>query len=180
MVLAEPRRRKMKLVDQVSIAESAFVAPSATVVGLVEVCDDASIWFQAVVRSESELIRIGPRSNVQDGVVVHVDEGFPVRIGAGVTIGHRAVIHGATVEDGALIGIGAILLNGAVIGAHSLVGAGALVTEGKVFPPRSLIIGSPARVVRPLRDDELLALAHSATHYVEAARAYQESLGDLI
>ena len=151
---------------------AAFVAPNATVVGRVEMGRDASIWFGAVVRADNDLIAIGEETNVQDGCILHTDAGIPMRIGARVTIGHAAVLHGCTVEDEALIGIGAVLLNGASIARHCIVGARALVTEGKHFPERSLVIGSPARVVRTVTDDEIALIRASATHYVENARRF--------
>lgn len=151
---------------------AAFVAPNATVVGRVEMGRDASIWFGAVVRADNDLIAIGEETNVQDGCILHTDAGIPMRIGARVTIGHGAVLHGCTVEDEALIGIGAVLLNGASIARHCIVGARALVTEGKHIPERSLVIGSPARVVRTVTDDEIAMIRASAKHYVENARRF--------
>jgi carbonic anhydrase/acetyltransferase-like protein (isoleucine patch superfamily) len=146
---------------------SAFVAWNAEVAGDVRVGAGASIWFSASVRGDIAPIEIGDRSNVQDGAVVHVDTGIPCRIGADVTVGHGAILHSCVVGDGALIGMGAIVLNGAEIGAGSIVGAGALVTQGKKFPPRSLIIGSPAAVKRELSDEEVAANLRNAAHYVE-------------
>lgn len=156
------------------IHPSAFVAPNAVVVGDVTVEEEASIWFGCVLRAEEAPIHIGPRTNIQDLTVIHTDVGRPCRIGAGVTVGHRAVLHGATVEDGALIGIGAILLNGAVVGEEALVGAGAVVPEGTVIPPRTLALGIPARGVRLLREEERERLRRDAAHYVEKARIYRE------
>lgn len=170
----------IELPDNVSIHETAFVAPNATVLGNVTVGQAASIWFGAVVRAEMDTITIGDRSNIQDGAIVHVDEGFPVRIGRNVTVGHRAVIHGATVEDNCLIGIGAVLLNGSSIGANSIVGAGALVPEGKHYPPNSLLIGMPARVARTLSEDEVARVASGADHYVAFGAAYARRLGELL
>ncbi|MCX7856129.1 MAG: gamma carbonic anhydrase family protein [Anaerolineae bacterium] len=156
------------------IHPTAFVAPNAVVAGDVTVEEEASIWFGCVLRAEEAPIHIGPRSNVQDLTVVHTDVGRPCRVGAGVTVGHRAVLHGAIVEDGALIGIGAILLNGAVVGAEAIVGAGAVVPEGAVIPPRTLAVGVPAKVVRELREEEILRLRRDAAHYVEKARVYRQ------
>lgn len=156
------------------IHPTAFVAPGAVVVGDVTVEEEASIWFGCVLRAEEAPIHIGPRSNIQDLTVIHTDVGRPCRIGAEVTVGHRAVLHGAIVEDGSLIGIGAVLLNGAVVGAEAIVGAGAVVTEGTIIPPRTLALGIPARVVRELREDEIRRLRRDAAHYVEKARAYRE------
>lgn len=152
---------------------NAFVAPNAVVIGDVTVEEEASIWFGCVLRAEEAPIHIGPRSNIQDLTVIHTDVGRPCRVGAGVTVGHRAVLHGAVVEDGALIGIGAILLNGAVVGEEAIVGAGAVVPEGAVIPPCTLALGIPAKVVRELREEEIQRLRRDATHYVEKARAYR-------
>ena len=121
---------------------SAFVARGAVVVGDVELGEDASVWFGCVLRGDTDRIRVGARSNIQDGTIIHCDEGEPVHIGDGVTVGHRCVLHGCTLGDGALVGMGAIVLNGARVGARCLIGAGALVTQGKVFPPGMLVIGS--------------------------------------
>lgn len=158
------------------IAESAWVADSAQVMGNVELADDASIWFGAVLRGDTETIRIGRRSNVQDSSVLHADMGMPLVVGDDVTVGHKVMLHGCTIGDGALIGIGAIVLNGARIGKGCLVGAGALVTEGKEFPDGSMILGSPARVVRELTAEQRDGLRLSALHYVENARRYRAGL----
>ena len=158
------------------IAHDAYVAESATVLGRVTLASKASVWFGAVVRGDNDDIVIGDGSNVQDGAVLHVDPGFPMKIGARVSIGHQAMLHGCSVGDGTLIGIQAIVLNGAVIGPDSLVGAGALVTEGKQFPARSLILGSPAKVVRELTEQDLLMLRGAADSYVRRAVTYRDSL----
>ncbi|HHS96339.1 MAG TPA: gamma carbonic anhydrase family protein [Chloroflexi bacterium] len=152
---------------------TAFIAPTAVLVGDVTVEAEASVWFGCVLRAEEAPILIGPQTNVQDLTVIHTDPSFPSRLGAGVTIGHRAVIHGATVGDGALIGIGAIVLNGAVVGEEAVVGAGAVVTEGTVIPPRTLALGVPARVVRPLETADLERIRMAAAWYVERARLYK-------
>ncbi|MGO8695523.1 MAG: gamma carbonic anhydrase family protein [Rectinemataceae bacterium] len=149
---------------------SAYVSWNAEVVGEVDLAEDASVWYAAVLRGDIAEIRIGRSSNVQDGSVIHVDRGVPCIVGEGVTLGHRAVLHGCIVGDWALVGMGAVILNGAAIGERSIVGAGALVTQGKVFPPRSLIMGSPARVVRELRDEEVAELREHALSYVDLAR----------
>ncbi|MFN8500099.1 MAG: gamma carbonic anhydrase family protein [Anaerolineae bacterium] len=153
---------------------AAFVAPGATILGDVALGEDASVWFGAVIRGDTDAIRIGPRTNIQDLTMIHVDAGVPCTIGADVTIGHRAIIHGATVEDGCLIGMGAILLNRARIGAGSIVGAGAVVREGAEIPPRSLVLGVPGKVARALSDDEVAGNLASAARYVGYARAYRE------
>lgn len=158
------------------IAAGAFVAESAVLVGRVALAAAASVWFQAVLRGDNEPIEIGPESNVQDGSVLHTDPGYPLTIGRGVTIGHRAVLHGCRIEDYALIGINAVVLNGAVIGRESLIGANSLVPERKVIPERTLAFGSPVRIVRNLTDEEVAGLHRSAAHYVDNARRY---LGDL-
>lgn len=157
------------------LAANAFVAPNATVRGNVVLEEQTSVWFGAVVRGDTELVEIGARTNVQDLAVLHADPGFPCRLGTDVTIGHAAVVHGATVEDGALIGIRAVVLNGAVVGAGAIVGAGAVVTEGMVIPPRKLVVGVPARIVRDLNEADIERNRHAASHYVEAARTYLAS-----
>lgn len=161
------------------ISGSAFVAPGARVIGAVTLGERASIWFDAVVRGDNDPIWIGSESNIQDGAVVHADPGIPTTIGCGVTIGHRAIVHGARIDDNSLIGMGATLLNRSVIGANCLVGAHALVTEGKIFPDGSLIVGSPARFVRPLTDAEIAGLRRSAATYVANAQRYAGTLTPL-
>ena len=153
-----------------------FVAPGAVLVGRVRVRRGASIWFGAVLRGDNDWITVGEESNVQDLTLIHADPGQPVEIGRGVTVGHRVILHSAMVGDGGLIGMGAILLNRARIGARSLVGAGALVTEGKVFEDGQMILGSPARAVKPLTDEQVAGLALSAQTYVRNAERYRESL----
>ncbi|MFP5392349.1 MAG: gamma carbonic anhydrase family protein [Gammaproteobacteria bacterium] len=155
---------------------SAYVTDGATVIGKVTLAPDSSVWTGAVLRGDNERITIGPGSNVQEGTVMHTDLGFPLTIGSGVTIGHQAMLHGCTVEDGALIGIQAVVLNGARIGKGCLVGAGALVTEGKEFPDHSLIIGTPAKAVRQLTQDEVARLKASADSYVARARLFKTEL----
>ncbi|HEY9720931.1 MAG TPA: gamma carbonic anhydrase family protein [Oscillatoriaceae cyanobacterium] len=169
-----------ELNDQTDIHETAFVAPNATVLGNVRIDAHASVWFGAVIRAEMASVVIGERSNIQDGAIVHVDEGFPANVGRSVTVGHRAVIHGATVEDNCLIGIGAILLNGCRIREGSIVAAGALVPEGRDFPPNSLIMGMPAKVVKTLDPDQAERIKHGAEHYVEYGAAYAARLGELL
>jgi carbonic anhydrase/acetyltransferase-like protein (isoleucine patch superfamily) len=158
------------------LAASAWVADSAQVMGNVELEEDASIWFGAILRGDTELLRIGRGTNVQDGSVIHADVGYPVTLGVNVTVGHQVMLHGCTIGDGALIGIQAVVLNGAKIGRHCLVGADALVTEGKEFPDGSLIVGSPARVVRQLTPEQIEGLQRSAEHYVENARRFKAGL----
>ena len=163
-----------------NLASSAWVAEDAQVIGLVELAENSSVWFGAVLRGDNEPLRIGRGSNVQDGAVVHSDMGYPVVIGAGVTIGHQACLHGCTVGDGSLIGIQAIVLNGAKIGKNCLVGAGALVTEGKEYPDGSLIVGAPAKVIRSLTSEQIEGLKRNAEHYVHNARRYRQGLQKLV
>jgi len=159
-----------------SFGDGAWAAPSADLIGDVRLGARASIWFGAVIRADNTPIIIGDESNVQDGAVGHSDPGAPLTIGRGVTVGHQAILHGCTVKDGALIGMGARVLNGAVIGERCLVGAGALITEGKIFEPQMLIVGSPARAIRALSETEVAALALSAVHYAAKAAHYATEL----
>jgi carbonic anhydrase/acetyltransferase-like protein (isoleucine patch superfamily) len=161
------------------IHESAFLAWNAEVAGAVSVGAHASVWFSAVVRADIAAVEIGEGSNIQDGSIVHVDTNSPCVIGRNVTVGHRAVLHSCIVGDGALIGMGAIVLNGAEIGDGSIVGAGALVTQGKKFPPRSLILGSPAKFVRELSDDEVEEILRNSRHYVELAAEARSSYREI-
>lgn len=154
---------------------SAFIAPGAVVVGDVTLEEQVSVWFTAVLRGDTEPITVGAGSNIQDGAVLHADPGFPCRIGPGVTVGHRAIVHGAVVEAGALIGMGAIVLNGAHIGAGSLIGAGALVPPGVSIPPGMLAVGLPVRVLRPLTAEESASLSVTAQSYVTRAALYRDS-----
>ncbi len=158
------------------LGKGAWAAPSADLIGDVRLGERTSIWFGAVIRADNTPILIGADSNFQDGAIGHSDPGFPLSIGSRVTIGHQAILHGCTVEDEALIGMGARILNGAIIPAQSIVGAGALVTEGKTFEPRSLIVGSPARAVRTLSDEQVAMLRLSALHYAEKAARYAAGL----
>lgn len=152
------------------IAESAFIAPGAVVLGDVEMKDDVSIWYHATVRGDREPIAIGRGSNVQDNCVVHTAAGFPVTIGENVTIGHSAVIHGCTIGDNSLIGMGAILMNGSSIGKNCIIGAGALVTEGMKIPDNSVAVGNPARVVRRTTEQDIAANLKNAASYMEDAK----------
>jgi carbonic anhydrase/acetyltransferase-like protein (isoleucine patch superfamily) len=153
--------------------ETNFIAPSAEVIGDVTLGPQASIWFNTTVRGDVNWIRIGARSNVQDNTVIHVTNRVaPTEIGAGVTIGHSAVVHGCTVEDDVLVGMGAVILDHAVIGHDSIIGAKALVTARTVIPPRSMVLGAPARVVRPLTDDEVASIRVYADHYIAYSRIY--------
>ncbi|HSK38919.1 MAG TPA: gamma carbonic anhydrase family protein [Arenibaculum sp.] len=158
------------------LAATSWVAPNATIVGDVVLEEEVSVWWGAVLRAEAERIHIGPGSNVQDNAVLHVDPGFPLTVGTGVTIGHKAMLHGCTIGDDTLIGIGATVLNGARIGRDCLVGAHALVAEGKKIPDRSVVMGVPAIFVRELSDKDLERLRSPARTYRERARLYAERL----
>jgi len=158
------------------IDASAYVADTASLIGKVTVEANASVWFGVTIRGDNERITIGANSNVQEGTVMHTDMGYPLTIGSNVTIGHQAMLHGCTVGDGALIGIQAVVLNGAKIGKGCLVGAGALVTEGKEFPDHTLILGSPAKAVRTLTEDDLRRLQANADGYVERGRRFKAEL----
>lgn len=164
--------------DQLSptLAPGAWAAPSADLIGDVRLGERASVWFGAVIRADNTPIIIGAETNIQDGAVCHSDPGAPLTIGRGVTVGHQAILHGCTVGDGALVGMGARVLNTAFIGARCIVGAGALVTEGKTYEPGLLIVGSPARVARALTEQELAMLELSAAHYAERAQHYAAEL----
>ncbi len=155
------------------IHPTVFLAQGAIIVGDVTLAEGCGVWFHASLRGDVEPIQIGARTNIQEGAIFHVDPGFPVTVGVGVTVGHGAIVHGATVEDNVIIGMHATVLNGAVIGADSLVGANSLVTEGKIFPAGSLIIGSPARVMRALTPAEIARNRLSAETYVNRAAAFK-------
>lgn len=155
---------------------SAWLAPTATVIGRVRLGAEVGIWFGAVLRGDTEPITVGARTNVQEHVIMHTDAGFPLDVAEGCTIGHKALLHGCAIGGGSLVGMGAIVLNGARIGRECLVGAGALVTEGKSFPDRSLILGVPARLVRALSDEAVASLHASAAHYAGNAARFREGL----
>ena len=158
------------------LADGAWVAPSADLIGDVRLGARTSVWFGAVIRADNTPIVLGEESNFQDGAIGHSDPGAPLTIGARVTVGHQAILHGCTVADDCLVGMGARVLNGAYLGPECLVGANALITEGKRFEEGGLIVGSPARLVRPLTDAEKAALRLSAAHYTEKAARYAASL----
>lgn len=158
------------------LAPGVWVAPNATVIGDVRLAANVSIWWNAVLRGDNDPIAIGANSNIQDGSVLHTDEGVPMSIGSDVTVGHLVMLHGCTVGDGSLIGIKSVILNGAVIGRHCLIGANTLIPEGKVIPDRSLVMGSPGKVVRELTDEQVARISHSAAHYVLNAQRYREQL----
>ena len=153
-----------------------FIAENATVIGTVAMHRQSSVWFNAVVRGDSEIITIGERTNIQDACVLHADPGIPLTLGKNVSVGHRAMLHGCVVGDGSLIGIGAIVMNGAVIGSGCLVGAGSLIPEGKKYPDGVLVLGSPGKIVRELKPEEKAALLENAETYVRRSKIYREKL----
>lgn len=159
--------------DRPDVAEDAFVAPGATLVGRVRLGSGSSVWFGAVLRGDTERIAIGRRSNLQDGCVGHADPGFPLEVGDRVTVGHGAVVHGCRIGDDVLVGMGAVLMNGVVVGRGSLIAAGAVVTQHTEIPPGSLVAGVPAAVVREVGDAETTSIARAARHYVDLAARYR-------
>ncbi len=161
-------------------AAGNFVAPGARVSGCVVLGEDASVWFNAVIRGEYEPIVIGARTNIQDGAVLHADPGVPLTLGADVTVGHQAMLHGCTIGEGTLVGIQAVVLNGAIIGRECLLGACTLIPEGKVIPDRSLVMGTPGKVIRTLTDLEVVSQRTAAAHYVENARRYLRGLRESV
>lgn len=162
--------------QNVEVRGPCFVAENATVIGKVILESGASIWFNAVLRGDCDLIHIGKDSNIQDGSVLHTDPGYPMRIGNGVTVGHMAMLHGCTIGDNSLIGIKAVILNGAKIGKNCLIGANALITEGKEIPDGSLVMGSPGKVVKQLSEEQIASLTESANHYAENGRRFLAGL----
>jgi carbonic anhydrase/acetyltransferase-like protein (isoleucine patch superfamily) len=153
-----------------------FIADTATVIGKIRLKENASVWFGAVLRGDNEWIEIGEGSNVQDNCTCHTDPGFPLTIGKNCTVGHNVILHGCTVEDGALVGMGSIVMNGAKIGRGSVVGAGSVITEGKEFPEHSLIIGSPARVIRTLSPEQAAAMGRAALSYQKNGPRFKKGL----
>lgn len=166
--LANPRREPQ-------LHARSYIAASADLIGAVVIGEDASVWFNSVLRADNDIIRIGARSNVQDGSVLHVDPGMPLTIGCDVTVGHCVMLHGCAIGDACLVGIGSRVLNNAVIGDHCIIGANTLITERKTFPPRSLILGSPGKVARQLTKEEITALPGYAAHYVKKIALYREA-----
>lgn len=164
--------------SQVEAHPQSWVAPNATLIGKVQLDAGASVWFNVVMRGDNELIHIGENSNVQDGSVLHTDMGHPLSLGTGVTVGHKAMLHGCVVGDYSLIGINAVILNGVRIGKHCIIGANTLVPEGKEIPDGSLVIGSPGKVVRALTDEQKKMLEASAAHYVQNAQRYVRELAE--
>ncbi|MDD1730277.1 MAG: gamma carbonic anhydrase family protein [Methanospirillum sp.] len=155
-----------------NILQAAFVAPNATVIGKVTAGPDIGVWYGAVIRADKDQVSIGARSNIQDNCVVHTSSGHPVTIGTDVSVGHGAILHGCTIQNSVLVGMGAIILNGAEIGEESIIGAGALVSEGKKIPPRSLVLGVPGKVVRQVTDEEVAATLKNASSYVALAQEH--------
>jgi len=158
------------------VAESAWVAPGAYVIGDVDLGEESSVWYGAVLRGDTEPIRIGARTNVQDGCVLHVDPGFPAVVGEGCVVGHNAVVHGCEIGDDCLVGMGATILTGAKIGEGSIVAAGAVIPEGREFPPRSLIVGIPAKRVADVNEEQAADIERGASAYVERAASHRRSL----
>ncbi len=161
---------------QVQAVGDYWVADNAVVLGNVLLCQDASVWFNAVLRGDTELITVGEGSNVQDGSVLHTDLGYPINIGAHVTIGHKVMLHGCDIGEGSLVGINSVVLNGAKIGKNCIIGANALITEGKVIPDNSMVMGSPGKVVKTLSEKQGALIRMGAKHYVENARRFRDGL----
>jgi len=164
---------------QPTLSSNYYVAPGASVIGDVRIGEDVSIWFNAVVRGDNDLIQLGDGTNVQDGAVLHVDEGHPIKLGKRVTVGHKAMLHGCTIGEGSLVGMNAVVLNSAVVGNHCLIGANALVTEGMEIPDGSLVLGSPAKVIKQLDDAALDMMDAGAQHYIDKIAIYRDSLSRL-
>lgn len=164
---------------QPTIDESCFVAPSADLIGAVEMAANASVWFNCVLRADNEPIKIGENSNVQDGSVLHVDPGCPINIAANVTIGHKVMLHGCSIGENTLIGMNAVVLNGAKIGRNCVIGANALVTENMEIPDGSMVLGSPAKVVKELDEQHIKMLRHGAQHYVQNSAKYKKQLTEV-
>jgi carbonic anhydrase/acetyltransferase-like protein (isoleucine patch superfamily) len=158
------------------VGDDYFIADNATVIGYVIIHNDVSIWFNAVIRGDNDTITIGEGTNIQDGAVIHTDEGIPLNIGKGITVGHQAMLHGCTIGDNSLIGINAVILNNAVIGKNCIIGANSLITQGKVIPDNSMVLGSPGKIVREVTQEEIEELKHSAEHYVGNFKRFKEQL----
>lgn len=168
---------KYRLGDvRVEAHASSWIAPDAAVIGKVRLDEGATVWFGAVLRGDNELIHIGPQSNVQDGCTLHTDMGFSLTLGAGVTVGHNAMLHGCTVDDYSLIGLNAVVMNGAKVGKHCLIAANALIPEGKEIPDGSLVVGAPGKVVRQLTDEEKERIRANAAHYAKNGQRYAREL----
>ncbi|WP_440875354.1 gamma carbonic anhydrase family protein [Thalassotalea sp. PLHSN55] len=163
-----------------NLAENCFIAPNATLIGNIEIAENVSIWFNVVIRADMDKVTVGKDTNIQDGSILHVDQGFPLSLGEGVTVGHKAMLHGCTVGDNSLIGMNAVILNGAQIGKNCLIGANALVTENMVVPDGHLVLGSPAKIVKTLDDKAFAMFKQSAEHYVDNGQHYNKTLKPLI
>jgi len=161
------------------LATGVWIAPNATVIGDVRLAENVSIWWNAVLRGDNDPIIIGANTNIQDGSILHTDDGMPLTLGRDITVGHLVMLHGCTVGDGSLVGIKSVILNGAVIGKHCLIGANTLIPEGKVIPDRSVVMGSPGKVVRELTDEQLTRFAGNVTHYIHNAQRYRLSLEEI-
>lgn len=159
-----------------NIPKSCFIAPNATVIGNVQLGENASVWFNVVIRADNAQVKIGDNSNIQDGSILHVDDDFPIVIAQNVTVGHKVMLHGCTIDEGSLIGMNAVILNGAQIGKNCLVGANALVTENMIIPDGSLVLGSPAKVIKQLDDKAKAMLSRGAVHYVQNGLLYKKEL----
>lgn len=162
--------------EKVVLGENVYIAPGAQVIGKVSLKSNASVWFNAVLRGDTDSIEIGEGSNIQDGSIVHTDYGFPLKVGKGVTVGHKVMLHGCTIGDYSLIGINAVILNGAKIGKHCVIGANALVTEKMEIPDNSVVMGSPAKIVKQVSSEQALMLEKSAEHYQQNAQRYMQDL----
>ncbi|HLW05661.1 MAG TPA: gamma carbonic anhydrase family protein [Azoarcus sp.] len=162
-----------------SFGAGCWLADSATVIGAVCAGRNVSFWYQVVVRSDNDVIRIGDDTNIQDGAILHCDFGIPLTIGKRVSLGHKAMLHGCTIGDSSLIGINAVILNNAVVGEGCIIGANSLIPENKVIPPRSLVVGSPGRIIRQVTDEEIERIHQNADHYIENIRLYTEGLRPL-
>lgn len=164
---------------QPSFGEGCWVADNATVIGRVRAGRNVSFWYNVVVRSDNDIISIGDDTNIQDGTILHCDFGVPLTIGSKVSLGHKVMLHGCTIGDSTLIGINAVILNNAVIGKGCIIGANALIPEGKVIPDRSLVVGSPGRIIREVTDEEVQRIEHNAQHYIDNIRLYSDGLRHL-
>ena len=162
-----------------TLTDDYFIAPSADVIGDVEIGDKVSIWFQCVLRGDNDTISIGAGTNIQDGSIIHVDDGVPCKIGEGVTVGHKVMLHGCTIGDNTLIGMNATVLNGAIIGKNCIIGAGALITEGKEIPDNSLVMGAPGKVVKQVTQEQAELLKASSAHYVGNGENYRHHLSKM-
>ena len=158
------------------VGEDYFIADNATVIGSVIIHNDVSIWFNAVIRGDNDPITIGEGTNIQDGAVIHTDEGIPLIIGKGITVGHQAMLHGCTIGDNSLVGINAVILNHAKIGKNCIIGANCLITQGKEIPDNSMVLGSPGKVIREVTKEEIVELKHSAEHYVANFKRFKKEL----